>query len=36
LLLIFEDADGAQVTVKVRESVISELVARLARPPDGR
>ena len=34
LLLIFDDADGAQVTLKVRESVITELIERLARPPD--
>jgi len=33
-LLIFDDADGAQVTVKVRASVITELIERLARPPD--
>ena len=35
LLLIFEDSDGAQVTLKVRESAIAEMLARLSRPPDG-
>jgi hypothetical protein len=34
LLLVFDDADGAQVTLKVRESVIAELIERLPRPPD--
>ena len=34
LLLVFEDHDGAQVTLKVRESVIAGLLERLARPPD--
>jgi hypothetical protein len=34
-LLVFEDEDGAQVTLKVRESVIAELVARLGKPADG-
>jgi hypothetical protein len=34
-LLIFEDSDGAQVTLKVRESAITEMLARLSRPPDG-
>ena len=33
LLLIFEDRDGAQVTLKVRPSVIADLVKRLAHPP---
>ena len=32
-LLIFEDHDGAQVTLKVRQSVISDLLQRLASPP---
>jgi hypothetical protein len=34
LLLVLEDEDGAQVTVKVRETVISQLIERLSRPPD--
>jgi hypothetical protein len=34
LLLVFEDDDGAQVTVKVRPAVLAELLERLARPPD--
>ena len=33
-MLIFEDSDGAQVTLKVRESAVAELLERLARPPD--
>jgi hypothetical protein len=33
LLLIFEDDEGAQVTLKVRQSVISDLLERLANPP---
>jgi len=33
LLLIFQDEDGAQVTLKVRDSAVSELVERLSRPP---
>jgi hypothetical protein len=34
LLLIFEDSDGAQVTLKVRESAVAAMLERLARPPD--
>jgi hypothetical protein len=34
LLLVFEDDDGAQVTVKVRQALLTELLERLARPPD--
>ena len=34
-MLIFEDSDGAQVTLKVRESAIAALLERLSRPPDG-
>src|SRR5437763_8362026 len=34
LLLIFEDNEGAQVTIKVRQSVISQLLERLPRPAD--
>ena len=34
LLLIFEDHEGAQVTLKVRESAIAGILERLARPPD--
>jgi len=34
LLLIFEDSDGAQVTLKVRESVIAEMLERLSKPPE--
>jgi hypothetical protein len=34
LLLIFEDADGAQVTLKIRESAIAAMLERLAQPPD--
>jgi hypothetical protein len=33
LLLIFEDVEGAQVTLKVRESAITDLLQRLAGPP---
>jgi len=33
LLLIFEDNEGAQVTIKVRQSLISQLLERLASPP---
>jgi hypothetical protein len=33
-LLIFEDADGAQVTLKIRESAIAAMLERLAQPPD--
>jgi hypothetical protein len=33
LLLIFEDEEGAQVTLKVRESAITDLLQRLASPP---
>ena len=33
LLLIFEDQDGTQVTLKVRQSAISDLLQRLANPP---
>ena len=36
VLLVFEDEEGAQVTVKVREAVLPELLERLARPPDER
>ena len=34
LLLIFEDNEGAQVTLKVRESAIAGMLKRLVRPPD--
>jgi len=34
VLLVFEDEEGAQVTVKVRQAVLAELLERLARPPD--
>lgn len=33
LLLIFQDEEGAQVTLKVRQSAISDLLQRLASPP---
>ena len=33
LLLILEDEEGAQVTLKVRESAIADLLERLAKPP---
>ncbi|HYY61817.1 MAG TPA: hypothetical protein VE756_10540 [Burkholderiales bacterium] len=33
LLLIFEDSDGVQVTLKMRESAIADLLHRLASPP---
>ena len=33
LLLIFLDEEGAQVTLKVRESLIADLLQRLASPP---
>lgn len=33
LLLIFLDEEGAQVTLKMRESAISDLLQRLASPP---
>ena len=36
VLLVFEDEEGAQVTVKVRQAVLAELLERLARPPDER
>ena len=32
-MLIFVDEEGAQVTLKVRESAIADLLARLAQPP---
>jgi len=34
LLLVFEDHEGAQVTLKVREALIAGLLDRLARAPD--
>ena len=34
LLLVFEDHEGAQVTLKVRESAIAGILERLAQPPD--
>ena len=34
LLLIFQDQEGAQVTLKVRDSALAQLLARLERPPD--
>jgi hypothetical protein len=33
-LLVFEDDEGAQVTIKVRQAVLAEMLERLARPPD--
>ena len=33
LLLIFQDEEGAQVTVKVRDAVVSQIAERLSRPP---
>jgi len=33
LLLIFEDQEGVQVTLKVQQSMISDLLQRLAIPP---
>ena len=33
LLLIFEDVEGVQVTLKVHQSTISDLLQRLASPP---
>jgi hypothetical protein len=35
LLLIFQDEEGAQVTIKLREPAASQLLARLGRPADG-
>ena len=34
VLLVFEDHEGAQVTLKVRESAIAGILERLAQPPD--
>ena len=33
VLLVFEDHEGAQVTLKVRESAIAGIVERLSQPP---
>jgi hypothetical protein len=33
LLLVFEDHEGAKVTLKVRESLIAGILQRLSQPP---
>ena len=34
LLLIFQDQEGAQVTIKLRDYAVAQILERLQRPPD--